>query len=78
MKPKMKGERGTPMVTSRVQMPMYLARSFLRNVSVTTALPMAAGGLIKKCNDGSAYRHRVIVWALRAADIAYQAADESE
>lgn len=35
------------MVTNRVQMPMYRARSFLKNVSMTTALPMAAGGLIK-------------------------------
>jgi hypothetical protein len=46
--PKMKGAIGTPRVTINVQIPMYLARSFLKNVSVTTALPIAAAGLIKK------------------------------
>lgn len=47
-KPNRKGASGTPIVTIKVQTPMYFARSFLKNVSATTALPMAAAGLMKK------------------------------
>src|SRR4051812_45410813 len=43
-----KGENGTPMVTMSVQMPMYFALSFLKKVSVTTTLPIAAAGEMKK------------------------------
>lgn len=46
--PKMKGPSGTPAVTMRVQTPIYLALSFLKNISVTTALPIAPAGLMKK------------------------------
>jgi hypothetical protein len=48
MKPVMKGAAGTPIVTINVHAPMHLARSFLKKVSATTALPIAAAGLIKK------------------------------
>lgn len=41
-----------PRVIMTVQTPMYLALSFLKNVSTTTALPMAFGGEMK--NDWSA------------------------
>jgi hypothetical protein len=47
-KPKMKGDTGTPRVTINVQTPMYQALSFLKKVSATTALPIAAAGLMKK------------------------------
>src|SRR4051812_28455876 len=43
----MKGASGTPMVSMMVQMPMYLARSFLKKVSTTTAVPIAAAGQMK-------------------------------
>jgi hypothetical protein len=43
-----KGAIGTPRVIITVQIPIYLARSFLKNVSVTTPLPIAAAGQIKK------------------------------
>lgn len=35
------------MVSISVQIPMYFARSFLKKVSVTTALPIAPAGLMK-------------------------------
>lgn len=38
---------GTPRVTINVQIPRYRPRSFLKNVSVTTALPIAAAGEMK-------------------------------
>jgi hypothetical protein len=44
----MKGAIGTPRVTINVHIPIYVARFFLKNVSVTTALPIAAAGLMKK------------------------------
>jgi hypothetical protein len=44
----MKGAIGTPSVTIMVQMPMYLPLSFLKNVSVTTPLPIARAGEMKK------------------------------
>lgn len=44
----MNGAIGTPSVTIMVQMPMYLPLSFLKKVSVTTPLPMARAGEIKK------------------------------
>jgi hypothetical protein len=44
----MRGAKGTPSVTMRVHNPMYRALFFLKKVSVTTALPIAAAGLIKK------------------------------
>lgn len=47
-KPKMNGASGTPSVIISVQMPMNLARSFLKNVSTTTALPIAEAGQMKK------------------------------
>jgi hypothetical protein len=43
----MKGDSGTPSVTINVQIPIYLALSPLKNVSVTTALPIAAAGEMK-------------------------------
>jgi hypothetical protein len=43
----MNGEIGTPRVTIKVQIPIYLALSFLKKVSVTTALPIAAAGQMK-------------------------------
>jgi hypothetical protein len=53
----MNGARGTPSVNITVHMPMYLARSLLKNVSTTTALPMAEAGEMK--NDVNA-RHVAI------------------
>ncbi|GMF85139.1 unnamed protein product [Aspergillus oryzae] len=47
-KPKIKGASGTPTVTMTAHTPMHRARSFLKKVSATTALPIAAGGLMKK------------------------------
>jgi hypothetical protein len=44
----MKGPTGTPIVIIKVQIPIYFARSFLKNVSTTTALPIAEGGQMKK------------------------------
>jgi hypothetical protein len=44
----MKGDTGTSGVTINVQTPMYRARSFLKNVSATTVLLIAAAGLMKK------------------------------
>jgi hypothetical protein len=44
----MNGESGTPSVTINVQIPMYRALSFLKKVSVTTALPIAPAGDMKK------------------------------
>jgi hypothetical protein len=43
----MNGAIGTPSVTMMVQIPMYLALSFLKNVSATTPLPMAEAGEMK-------------------------------
>lgn len=47
MNPNRNGATGTPIVTISVQYPMHRARSFLKNVSATTALPIAAAGLMK-------------------------------
>jgi hypothetical protein len=44
----MNGAIGTPRVTIKVQVPIYRALSFLKNVSTTMAPPMAAAGLMKK------------------------------
>src|SRR6266513_747069 len=46
--PKLKGATCTPTVTKMVQIPMYRAISLQTNVSATTALPIAAAGLMKK------------------------------
>lgn len=54
----MNGAIGTPSVTMTVQIPTYLARSFLKNVSVTTALPSADAG---EMNQAVIARHRAIV-----------------
>lgn len=45
--PKINGAAGTPKVIINAQTPIHLARSFLKNVSATTALPIAPAGLIK-------------------------------
>ena len=55
--PKMNGPVGTPSVTMTVQTPIYLALSRLKNVSATTALPIAIAGQMK--NAASA-RHAAI------------------
>jgi len=47
----MKPPKGTPQVTMIVQIPMYFARSFLKNVSVTTADPIAPAGEMKKATS---------------------------
>ena len=44
----MNGPTGTPKVTITVQIPMYRARSCWKKVSMTTALPIAMAGEIKK------------------------------
>jgi hypothetical protein len=44
----MSGASGIPTVIITVQTPIYLALSFLKNVSTTTALPIAFGGEMKK------------------------------
>jgi hypothetical protein len=43
----MNGASGTPNVIMTVQMPIYFARSCLKNVSTTTALPIADAGEMK-------------------------------
>jgi hypothetical protein len=43
----MRGASGIPMVIMTVHTPIYLALSFLKKVSTTTALPMALGGEMK-------------------------------
>jgi hypothetical protein len=43
-----RGAIGTPKVIMTVHIPIYLARSFLKKVSVTTPLPIAAAGQMKK------------------------------
>jgi hypothetical protein len=42
-----KGEEANPRVTISVQTPIFSALSFLKNISVTTALPTAAAGEMK-------------------------------
>lgn len=44
----MKGAAETPSVTINAHIPMYRALSLLKKVSFTTAVPIAAGGLMKK------------------------------
>lgn len=57
-KPKDEWDNGHAIVTIKVQYPIHRARSFLKNVSATTALPIAAAGLMKKAVMA---RHRSIV-----------------
>jgi hypothetical protein len=48
---------GTPSVTIKVQTPRYRPLSFLKNVSVTTALPIAAAG---EMNHAAKALHTII------------------
>jgi hypothetical protein len=50
-KPKINGPIGTPSVTITVHTPIYLALSRLKNVSATTALPIAMAGQMKKATS---------------------------
>lgn len=47
----MNGDRGTPIVTMSVHIPMNLARSCLKNTSCTTPLPIAAAGEMKNATN---------------------------
>lgn len=53
----MNGPLGIPKVTSNVQTPMYFARSFLKYVSITTALPMAS----RKFQLTSQWSHMILI-----------------
>lgn len=52
-----------------VQMPMYLARSLLKNVSTTTTLPMAAGGQMKKAQKARQVAVAANVFVLAQAQL---------